>query len=157
MSAASKLEKEVFHEFADNIDGLRHLVRGIKSAILDQDLLHGFESPTDSAMSIEEQTAVRLHQYRERNAAIVKKKITKVQAEKGALACEVCAFDFVATYGEHGAGFMECHHTIPLSEVKLKQQVVLDDLILVCSNCHRMLHKTRPWLSAEELRTRIQV
>ncbi len=28
----------------------------------------------------------------------------------------------------------------------------LEDLVLVCSNCHRMIHRKRPWLSATELR-----
>ena len=27
------------------------------------------------------------------------------------------------------------------------------DIVLVCSNCHRMLHRHRPWLSAVELKS----
>ena len=26
------------------------------------------------------------------------------------------------------------------------------DLVPVCSNCHRMIHRRRPWLSVEQLR-----
>lgn len=31
-------------------------------------------------------------------------------------------------------------------------RVVLDDLALVCANCHRMIHASRPWLTMDELR-----
>jgi putative restriction endonuclease len=28
----------------------------------------------------------------------------------------------------------------------------VDDLALVCANCHRMLHRRRPWLNPADLR-----
>ena len=28
----------------------------------------------------------------------------------------------------------------------------LEDLALICANCHRMIHAQKPWLSVEELR-----
>ena len=58
----------------------------------------------------------------------------------GQLACETCGFDFKAMCGPHGDGYIECHHVIPLhasGETKTR----LDDLILICSNCHRMIHR----------------
>lgn len=33
------------------------------------------------------------------------------------LACEACGFDFEATYGPRGAGYIECHHVVPLHEI----------------------------------------
>jgi predicted HNH restriction endonuclease len=30
----------------------------------------------------------------------------------------MCGFDFKDKYGELGEGFAECHHTIPVSELK---------------------------------------
>lgn len=66
------------------------------------------------------------------------------------LACEVCGFDFEAVYGELGRGFIECHHVVPLSEGQRKTS--LRDLALVCSNCHRMAHRRRPWPAVAELR-----
>jgi hypothetical protein len=29
----------------------------------------------------------------------------------------------------------------------------VEDLVLVCANCHRIIHRKRPWLSIGELRT----
>jgi 5-methylcytosine-specific restriction protein A len=68
------------------------------------------------------------------------------------LTCEACGFDFFKRYGERGGGYIECHHRIPLSESG-PTQTRLKDLALVCSNCHRMIHRrTNDWLSLEELK-----
>ncbi|MCB9108740.1 MAG: HNH endonuclease [Anaerolineales bacterium] len=46
-----------------------------------------------------------------------------------------------------GSGFIEAHHTIPVSDMEPGQATRVEDIALICSNCHRMLHRTRPWLS----------
>jgi len=58
-----------------------------------------------------------------------------------------------AEYGDHGDGFIECHHTKPVSELQVGEKTKLSDLALVCSNCHRMIHRKRPWLSVDGIRT----
>jgi hypothetical protein len=73
--------------------------------------------------------------------------------------CEVCSFNFRQHYGALGEGFAECHHKNPLAErpEELWSQALttsLDDVAVVCANCHRMLHRQRPALSVEVLRTR---
>lgn len=68
--------------------------------------------------------------------------------------CMICGFDFEKKYGELGKGYIEVHHIKPLSD--LNEEVVVNpatDLICVCSNCHRMLHRFRNYMvSVEELR-----
>ena len=54
---------------------------------------------------------------------------------------EVCNFDFGATYGEMGAGYMEAHHIRPVSTLTVGQRTKASDLALVCANCHRVLHR----------------
>ena len=67
--------------------------------------------------------------------------------------CMICGFDFEEKYGELGKGYIEVHHIKPLSEID--EEVVVNpetDLICVCSNCHRMLHRFRSYIvSVEEL------
>jgi 5-methylcytosine-specific restriction enzyme A len=94
----------------------------------------------------------RTHQYRERNTKIIKRKKEQVLQEKGQLSCEACSFNFVTTYGGHGDGFIECHHTKPVSELKVGEKTKLNALALLCSNCHRMIHRKRPWLSIAQLK-----
>ncbi|WP_430410755.1 HNH endonuclease [Kordia sp.] len=73
--------------------------------------------------------------------------------------CSVCGFNFEEFYGSWGKGFIEVHHTQPLSENK-GLEVFTDpekDLAVVCANCHRMIHKKRDvTLSLEELKEKIR-
>ncbi|MBV8970124.1 MAG: HNH endonuclease [Verrucomicrobia bacterium] len=55
-----------------------------------------------------------------------------------------------------GHNFAECHHVLPISEVGESRQTKVRDLAVVCSNCHRMLHRRRPWLTVSELRNLIK-
>jgi 5-methylcytosine-specific restriction enzyme A len=71
------------------------------------------------------------------------------------LICEACEFDFELTYGERGRGFIEVHHGIPLHQLLPGAKTKLDDLHLLCANCHRMIHSRRPWLTLDELRASI--
>jgi 5-methylcytosine-specific restriction protein A len=72
------------------------------------------------------------------------------------LNCEVCGFSFLDAYGELGEGFIEAHHKNPMSLQEGEIKTTLDDIALVCSNCHRMLHKGNPVLSVEELKERME-
>lgn len=62
-------------------------------------------------------------------------------------------FDFEDVYGELGRNFIEVHHIKPL--YSLDDEVVIDpatDLVCLCSNCHRMIHRKRDSIiSLEEL------
>ena len=95
----------------------------------------------------------QVHKVRERSAKLVKKKKEQALSREGKLACECCGFDFSSKYGELGDGFIECHHTKPVSELLPKSRTKLSDLALVCSNCHRMIHRKRPWLGIDQLKS----
>ena len=66
--------------------------------------------------------------------------------------CEVCGFDFKERYGDIGEGYIEGHHTKPVSEMSEIEQTMVEYIALVCSNCHRILHRKRPWHSVSELK-----
>lgn len=93
----------------------------------------------------------QLHKNRERNQTVVRLK-KQLAMQKGNLCCEVCGFDFEARYGEMGEGYIECHHIKPISQYTEEDTTTIDDLVLVCSNCHRMLHRKRPWIGKDELK-----
>jgi hypothetical protein len=57
--------------------------------------------------------------------------------------CRVCSMRFRDTYGEVGKGFAEAHHLVPLGRLKGTTKTRIDDLVTVCANCHRMLHRMR--------------
>ena len=91
------------------------------------------------------------HLRRERKPAIVEAKKAATLRTKGRLCCEVCGFDFSATYGALGNGFCEVHHLVPLSASSESVTTTLDDLAILCSNCHRVIHRSTPMLSVAEL------
>ena len=97
----------------------------------------------------------RKHRTRERDPKIVRKKKASVLSSTGKLECEVCKFTFKDKYGQHGEDYIECHHKLPLSSGAIKN-TKLTDLALVCANCHRMLHRGKPWPTIEELKIIIQ-
>lgn len=61
-------------------------------------------------------------------------------AERDNYTCQVCGFNFEKVYGEGGKGFIEIHHTKPLSSYDGEHEVLLKDLVALCSNCHSMVH-----------------
>lgn len=68
--------------------------------------------------------------------------------------CAVCGFNFEQAYGVIGSRYIEVHHLNQVADIGAEYLVdPIRDLRPVCANCHRMLHKTRPPLSIEELKT----
>ena len=68
------------------------------------------------------------------------------------LKCEVCGFDFEEVYGKLGAGYIEVHHKKPVSE-GVRMTDLNNDLAMLCSNCHRMIHRGKDhMLTIEELK-----
>lgn len=56
--------------------------------------------------------------------------------------CGICGRTFEELYGEElGDGFAEAHHIRPLKNAADRVKTRVEDLITVCSNCHRMLHR----------------
>lgn len=101
---------------------------------------------------IEGNKKMALHFYRERNTKLVRLKKDLFMKENGKLFCEACKFDFHHAYGERGKDYAEIHHNIALSSSDFMRTTKLDDLNVLCSNCHRMVHRKNPWISIEELR-----
>ena len=66
--------------------------------------------------------------------------------------CAACGFDFAEFYGETGRGYVEIHHTTPVSEIGPDYRInVMTDLVPLCANCHAMVHRHNPPFSIAEL------
>ncbi|MFD8246926.1 HNH endonuclease [Nocardia sp. NPDC059691] len=109
------------------------------------------EDRDEDASAREGRLLKRWHYARERDRRLRRRKIAAFSAVHGRVFCEVCQFDFEMVYGARGAGFAECHHVVPL-HVSGDTTTTLEELILLCSNCHRMIHRGTPWLTPDELR-----
>ena len=106
---------------------------------------------TAVALNIEEKRKYYRHFKIERNSK-TSKKVKQIHGYE----CQGCSFDFEKTYGERGKEYIEAHHLIPLSSLPEGQTVSMDpreDFAVLCSNCHRIVHRKKDHvLSLEELR-----
>jgi 5-methylcytosine-specific restriction endonuclease McrA len=109
------------------------------------------DDPGDDDGFLEGKEAYQKHRTRERSAKLARLAKARAMKEEGRLLCKACGFDFAKRYGTVGHGYIECHHTLPVSELKPNQRTKLKDVALLCSNCHRMVHRRRPWLAMKKL------
>lgn len=93
-----------------------------------------------------------LHKSKERNKDLVRKAKELYFKKDNNLSCQNCGFSFFNEYGEIGKGFIEAHHIVPISELIEETNTKIEDLAMLCSNCHRMVHRERPWLTIELLK-----
>lgn len=154
MNRGNALERPIWDEFSDDVPALSAAAAVIRAAIADLDL--DLSGGTDDDEGADEGRVFwRLHRARERNAKLVAKRKRLAFEKAGRLVCEVCEFDFEAQFGEVGSNFMEAHHVRPIAAMMPGDKTRVDDLALVCANCHRMLHRRRPPYTIEELRARL--
>lgn len=157
MQSFSKLDEKVFNEFESDESRLHKLANRIKNVAEDISLANELyliqEDEEGEKFEVQEGAVIyKLHKHRERNSKIIKRKKEREFLRLGKLPCEACTFDFFQKYGELGYKYIECHHRTPLSEFSSSTSTGLNDLALVCSNCHRMLHRKVDTLSVEGLR-----
>jgi hypothetical protein len=116
-------------------------------APIDRDDLAFFESEYE-----EGRRKLIVHVVRERSARARALAKEAHRARTGGMRCIVCTFDYEAVYGEIGREFAEVHHVAPLS-VRGEEggPTRIADLVVVCANCHRMLHRRKPWLTIDSL------
>jgi HNH endonuclease len=94
----------------------------------------------------------RLHASRERNRVLRNEKIKSFQEQHGEIFCEVCGFSFLEKYGNMGYGLIEVHHLQPLANLTEEAVTSLGDLMLVCPNCHMVIHSGEPDKMVHRLR-----
>lgn len=149
MTRGNRLEKEVWDQYSGKPEQLRILADSIRIGYLTVGEADTTE-PEEETFP-EGRILYRMHRLRERNRTVIEKAKTAEKKRAGRLRCCVCAFDFAEAYGLLGDDFIEGHHTKPLSELGGMTETKTTDIALVCSNCHRMLHR-RSDLDVEGLR-----
>jgi predicted HNH restriction endonuclease len=151
LQRGNKLEQQVWNDFATDPARLALTANAIRLAVT-KGAVASEEEEDEFAEAEEGRILTRLHRIRERNRELVEKKKAAALRQYGCLKCEACAFDFKETYGSRGAHFIEGHHVKPVHTLVVGGKTRLEDLVLLCSNCHRMVHVQRPWLTIEELK-----
>ncbi|WP_228002458.1 HNH endonuclease [Nocardia australiensis] len=157
-----KLSVHVAASFAKDPHKMRALAETLRQngqldLVLDLDEEYTDTSATEAASAeeivaaIEGKASQRLTRVYERDPKLRRRKIEQSRKERNSIACEVCGFDFEATYPGVGDGYVHVHHVVPLHTTGPVENT-LDDLILLCANCHQMIHRPKQWLTPDELR-----
>ncbi len=155
LTRGNKLEEVIWKEFASAPDKLRNVAEAIRKAVsigLDDDIFGDLDEASGITEAPEGRLLTRMHETRERSKTLVAAAKNRALKTMGTLSCEACSFDFGKTYGPRGDGFIEVHHCKPVHTLVEGSKTKLEDLALLCANCHRVLHRQTPWLTVEEVR-----
>lgn len=86
---------------------------------------------------------LRAHYRRERSNALRNKKLAEARKLHGKYACALCGtdenFNYPSVFGQR---IFEVHHLLPLAKAATPVRTTLDDLAILCANCHRAVHAT---------------
>jgi len=105
----------------------------------------GFAAVSDpaEASAIEGDNQLVSHRRRERSRFLVTKKLQQARSQ-GPIRCEICLLSEDGGYpSQFSSRIFEVHHLQPLSEASLPVKTTLQDLAIVCANCHRAVHATK--------------
>jgi len=152
LARGNRLEAEIWEKYGDDPQRLAALAESIAANIDAAKPEQQYSPELDEEEFEEGRVLTRVHKARERSRVATQKKKVSVLKRTGALACEACGFDFKEVYGDLGDGFAECHHTVPVSQLKSGQKTRLSELAILCANCHRMIHKSKPMLTVAQLK-----
>jgi 5-methylcytosine-specific restriction protein A len=150
LEAGGRLERDIWTEFAADRERLVGVAEAIRKSYLSVEP-SGVAELAEEEEFPEGRVLYRLHRLRERNRELVRLAKEKAMDEHGRLFCTACGFDFAAVYGEIGWGVIDCHHLLALADLAAERATRLSDVALVCPNCHRIIHRKRPWLSLDRL------
>lgn len=150
-SNGSERDHEVMEQFWAEPDVMHRIAQDLRQDALNDSPENAPKFQEDDGSVLEGRYLWRFHAVRERNPGLRRKKIRSVLHRGDPLACEVCGFDFEQIYGDRGEGYIECHHVQPLHETG-ERETRISDLALLCSNCHRMIHRKPPWPTPAQLR-----
>lgn len=151
-TGAHDLQEAISNHAIDGSDRTR--IASVFSNVSEQDRLiaESFALDPGGREFREGRVTLRLHLSRERNRYLVDAAKTHWKS-LGDLRCAACGFSFAKAYGEAGRAYIEAHHNVPVSELSEETVVRISDLSPVCSNCHGLIRRHRPWLTIDQVRS----
>jgi len=89
--------------------------------------------------------------FRKRNRALIAAKKANSDGR-----CDICGFSFKERYGSLNRDCLIAHHIHPIGQRQGSSKTNLDDIALLCPNCHAAIHTQDPPISLENLRKRLR-
>ena len=112
-----------------------------------------YELPADPDDFLEGAVRLRSHLERERDPRVIRLAKERFLKKHGRLFCEVCGYDFERHFGPAGRNIIDGHHVEPIGERASEgSETRPEDIVLLCPNCHRMVHSLDPMPGITTLR-----
>ncbi len=143
-------------------DGVRKISKEIYNKIVENSNMQRIDNIqiyTDNEIGEEEYTSIE-YEGGAKSVFSTKYERNKVLRDKAikihGYTCIACNFNFKDHYGQWGEGYIHVHHLKPVSSnSKIYKELVnpKTDLVVVCANCHSMIHRRKDKiLSINELK-----
>lgn len=111
------------------------------------------ETDLEEPVGKEGRILVRLHAYKERDRTFAKRVRDHYRRQHGGqLHCEACSMVSEGVYGPNGERCMEAHHKIPIEELQPDSVTPVQEMAMVCANCHRVIHSAKPCLTIDQVK-----
>jgi hypothetical protein len=138
-------------DIGKQINGPRPGISAIPSyvRVADSDDTPSLDVDIHTLAATEGRRRLVLHLQRERNQTVTRNK----KKLASSLDCEVCCFSFGRVYGSAASDYCEVHHLLPLSEVEHPTRTRMEDLAILCANCHRVIHLQNPPYTLNQVRS----
>ena len=121
---------------------------------IDSDTTEDDYKPAEGITTLKELRQYKTHRRIERTTDNSR----KVKRELG-YTCQACGFNFKNKYGKLSLNkkkeeFIEAHHIRQIQDLPEGEVVEfnIDDFAVLCSNCHRMVHRKNPPYSIDEIK-----
>ncbi len=96
----------------------------------------------ETISELEGNRRLQQHYVIERSRSLRNVKLNRIRAEFGQLRCELCGIKDNGNYpAQFSEAIFEVHHRKPLSSFSESTRTRIEDLAVLCSNCHRAVHR----------------
>lgn len=155
LANSGKLAKQIWKEFNQHRDKLRKEADLIRQLYL-KPRSQKQKDLAEQKFNHQSEFLFQFHRNRETDPLVNKVKKGMVLMSSKSLKCEVCGFDSIAFYGEIGSDLMEIHYIKELKNEPGLESSPMEDFIIVCSNCHKVLDKKLGLIDADDLKMLIR-
>ena len=148
----SEMDRIVWSEFGSQSDKVKQLAGFIRAGVAVAESLEESFDGSDQEEFFEGRVITELHRRRERDHKL-RERLLSSRRRIGRLTCDMCCAQSQPGAPMLEDAIFEVHHLIPLS-MALERTIRLQDVALLCANCHRILHRAislkKSWLGISE-------
>jgi 5-methylcytosine-specific restriction protein A len=156
LTNSSKLAKEVFSEFKNRRNSLILEATSIRKNLLKPTTQFDL-SKLEFKLNDKSEFLFNFHKNRESDPLVLKVKKESTLLTSDSLNCEICGFDPIVFYGEIGNDVMEIHYNKGIKGEPGLESSTMEDFIIVCSNCHKVLDKNFNIINSIDLKNIIDI